>query len=101
MADWARAFRPNRPRVILGYASTIARFAAFLDSQGETIGGIKGAFTTAEKLYRPQREVIERVFGCKVYDCYGSSEVQNIAAECPEAQNARQCRFRGDRRGQG
>jgi len=24
------------------------------------------------------------VFGCKVYDCYGSSEVQNIAAECPE-----------------
>jgi len=84
MADWARRFARIRPRVILGYASTIARFAAFLDSQGETIGGIKGAFTTAEKLYRPQREVIGRVFGCKVYDCYGSSEVQNIAAECPE-----------------
>jgi phenylacetate-CoA ligase len=39
--------------------------------------------TTAEKLYRPQREVMERVFGCKVFDCYGSAEVQNIAAECP------------------
>jgi phenylacetate-CoA ligase len=85
MADWARRFARIRPRVILGYASTIARFAAFLDSRDETMRGIKGAFTTAEKLYRPQRDVIERVFGCKVFDCYGSSEVQNIAAECPES----------------
>ena len=37
---------------------------------------------TAEKLYPQQREIISRVFGCRVYDCYGSSEVQNIAAEC-------------------
>jgi phenylacetate-CoA ligase len=88
MADWAKRFRRVRPRVILGYASTIARFAAFLDRQRQTSGpiidGIKGVFTTAEKLYQPQREVIERAFGCKVFDCYGSSEVQNIAAECPE-----------------
>jgi phenylacetate-CoA ligase len=84
MAEWARQFRRIRPRAILGYASTIARFAAFLDGRGESIDGIKGAFTTAEKLYRPQREVIERAFGCKAFDCYGSSEVQNIAAECPE-----------------
>ena len=83
MADWAKRFRRVKPRVILGYASTIARFAAFLDSQKQSIGGIKGVFTTAEKLYKPQRELIERVFHCKAFDCYGSSEVQNIAAECP------------------
>jgi phenylacetate-CoA ligase len=84
MAEWAKRFRRVRPRVILGYASTIARFAAFLDQQGKQIAGIKGVFTTAEKLYQPQREVLERVFSCKVFDCYGSSEVQNIAAECPQ-----------------
>jgi phenylacetate-CoA ligase len=84
MANWARRFARVRPRVMLGYASTIARFASFLESRGQTIGGIKGIFTTAEKLYRPQRKVMERIFGCKVFDCYGSSEVQNIAAECPE-----------------
>lgn len=84
MADWARRFRRVRPRVILGYASTIARFADFLDRQQQSVERIKGVFTTAEKLYQPQRKVIERVFGCKVFDCYGSSEVQNIAAECPE-----------------
>jgi phenylacetate-CoA ligase len=87
MAEWARRFRRVRPRVILGYSSTIARFAAFLERQGQPIKRmgepIKGVFTTAEKLYQAQREVIERVFGCKVFDCYGSSEVQNIAAECP------------------
>lgn len=84
MANWARIFMRIRPRVILGYASTIANFASFLENKGQKIGGIKGAFTTAEKLYRPQREVVERVFGCKAFDCYGSSEVQNIAAECPQ-----------------
>jgi phenylacetate-CoA ligase len=84
MANWAKRFRRVRPHVILGYASTIARFAAFLDQQGKQIAGIKGVFTTAEKLYQPQREVLERVFSCKVFDCYGSSEVQNIAAECPQ-----------------
>lgn len=84
MANWERLFARIRPRVILGYASTIALFGSFLDARGKKIHGIKGAFTTAEKLYRPQREVIERVFQCKVFDCYGSSEVQNIAAECPK-----------------
>lgn len=84
MAKWEKTFHRIRPRVILGYASTIARFAAFLDSRKKTVGGIRGAFTTAEKLYQPQREVIERVFQCKAFDCYGSSEVQNIAAECPQ-----------------
>jgi phenylacetate-CoA ligase len=88
MADWVKRFRRVRPRVILGYASTIARFAAFLDRQRKSaellVDGIKGVFTTAEKLYQPQREVIERVFGCKAFDCYGSSEIQNIAAECPQ-----------------
>jgi len=84
MAGWAKRFRWVRPRVILGYTSTIARFAAFLERQGQSVERIKGVFTTAEKLYQPQREVMERVFGCKVFDCYGSAEVQNIAAECPQ-----------------
>jgi phenylacetate-CoA ligase len=43
---------------------------------------LKGVFTTAERLFPQQRELLEDVFGCRVYDCYGSSEVQNIATEC-------------------
>jgi len=84
MAKWVDVFARIRPKAILGYASTIALFASFLDRRGQKISGVKGVFTTAEKLYKPQRDVIAHVFGCRVYDCYGSSEVQNIAAECSE-----------------
>ncbi len=84
MVTWAQRMRSLHPTVILGYASTIARFAAFLESTHLSPPQLRGIFTTAEKFYQPQREVIERVFDCHVFDCYGSSEVQNISAECPQ-----------------
>jgi phenylacetate-CoA ligase len=83
MAAWAKRIRTLRPSVVLGYASTIARFAAFLETTRQTPPQVRGIFTTAEKLYQEQREVIEHVFRCHAFDCYGSSEVQNISAECP------------------
>jgi phenylacetate-CoA ligase len=84
MAVWAKRMRSLRPGVLLGYASTISRYAAFLEATRQTPPPVRGVFTTAEKLYRPQREVIERVFQCHAFDCYGSSEVQNISAECAQ-----------------
>ncbi len=83
MERWLKRWRTLGATVALGYASTIARFAEYIESTGKRVAPLRGVFTTAEKLYAPQREVISRVFGCHVYDCYGSSEVQNIAAECP------------------
>jgi phenylacetate-CoA ligase len=82
MERWLTRWRTLGASVAHGYASTIARFAEYIEASGERIRPLKGVFTTAEKLYEPQREVISRVFGCHVYDLYGSSEVQNIAAEC-------------------
>lgn len=83
MDAWIARWRGLRPAVAFGYASTLARFAAHAERRNARLPPLKGAFTTAEKLYKPQRETIERVFRCKAYDCYGSSEVRNIAAECP------------------
>jgi phenylacetate-CoA ligase len=82
MDGWVRVWRRLGAKVVLGYASTIARFAEHVEQTGQRIAPVAGVFTTAEKLYPQQREVISRVFGCRVYDCYGSSEVQNIAVEC-------------------
>lgn len=79
MAKWSRI----RPTVIFGYASTIARFADHVEQRGKLLPPLRGVFTTAEKLYPPQRQLISRVFNCRVYDCYGSSEIHNIASECP------------------
>lgn len=82
MVGWLRTWRFLRPAVALGYASTIARFAHFLEQHSHKVRPLRGVFTTAEKLFPQQRAVIERVFQCQVFDCYGSSEVQNIATEC-------------------
>jgi phenylacetate-CoA ligase len=82
MEAWARRWRTLNASVALGYASTISRFAEFVEQTGQRLTPLRGVFTTAEKLYEPQRQLISRVFGCQVYDCYGSSEVQNISAEC-------------------
>jgi phenylacetate-CoA ligase len=82
MRGWWRRWRRVKPRVALGYASTIARFARYMRDEGHRPPPLKGVFTTAERLFPQQRELLEDVFGCRVYDCYGSSEVQNIATEC-------------------
>ena len=83
MEEWLRRWPRLHATIAFGYASTVARFAEFAEARGRRMPQLRGVFTTAEKLYPPQRRVISRVFGCRVYDLYGSSEVQNIAAECP------------------
>lgn len=82
MDAWLEKWKRIKPVVLFGYASTIARFAEHVQARGQRLSPLQGVFTTAERLYLPQREIIASVFGCRVYDCYGSSEVRNIAAEC-------------------
>jgi phenylacetate-CoA ligase len=84
MDGWLKKWHRIKPSVMFGYASTVARFAAHIQAKGEHVPQLKGVFTTAERLYQPQREAIASTFGCSVYDCYGSSEVRNIAAECSQ-----------------
>jgi phenylacetate-CoA ligase len=82
MDQWRVRWPAIGATVALGYASTIARFAEFLEATGDRPSPIRGVFTTAERLYPKQRQLIAQVFGCPVFDCYGSSEVRNIAVEC-------------------
>lgn len=86
MKSWLDTWRRIRPVIAHGYASTIVRFAEFARQSGnaQVLKGVRGVFTTAEKLHSEQRKLMEQVFEAPVFDCYGSSEVQNIAAECPE-----------------
>ncbi len=82
MDRWIQKWKTLKPSVVLGYASTVARFARHAEERGERLTPVKGVYTTAEKLYAPQRTQIQRVFNSPVFDSYGSSEVQNIATEC-------------------
>lgn len=82
MDEWLSIWPSVGARIAHGYASTIARFCEHIEKTGKSVTPLRGVFTTAEKLFPKQRETISRVFGCNVYDCYGSSEVQNMATQC-------------------
>ena len=82
MEEFAKLLIRWRPRHIHGYAASLYMFASFLREYGlDRIRPI-AVETSAEKLWDYQRELIEDVFKCKVFDFYGSREVPGVACEC-------------------
>jgi phenylacetate-CoA ligase len=78
--------RRFRPRMLFGYPSAISRIATHAEQRGLSLDevGVKVIFVTAERLYKEQRVVMERAFGCPVADGYGGRDSGFIAHECPE-----------------
>lgn len=72
-----------RPKYLYGYASMIYELAAFLDRKGLRFS-VPVVIPTSEVLYPQQRELIQRVLGCRVANEYGCGEVGPIAFECPD-----------------
>ena len=93
MEGWMFRCRKIKPAILYGYASAVYHFARFLKERGERLDGVKGVFTTSEKLYPFQRDLVSEVFDCKVYDNYGCVEVLHLAFECPEGGLHRSCDF--------
>jgi phenylacetate-CoA ligase len=74
-----------QPRVIRAYPSSIDILARFIKQHDLKInkrGNIKAISTSSESLYQSQRELIEDVFDCKVYDKYGNFEQVCIFGMC-------------------
>lgn len=72
-----------RPLYIRGYASSIYLFAKHVKNTNSKISFTpKGVFTTAEVLFEYQRDVIEDVFNCPVFDQYGLNDGGVSAYEC-------------------
>ncbi len=70
----------KKPEYIYGYTNAIYLFSKYLDDKNIKLDFIKGVFTTAENLQPFQKNKIEEQLG-KVYDQYGSSEINGIAAQ--------------------
>lgn len=66
---------------IYGYASAIYLVAKYALDNGIDMSHMRGAFTTSENLTDVYRETIERAFGCRVMDCYGSRDAGVTAYE--------------------
>jgi phenylacetate-CoA ligase len=73
-----------RPTVVQAYARAAVVFARYLDAIGATIPAPRGLITSAEVLEDDDRALLERVFGCPVFNRYGSREVSVLASECEQ-----------------
>lgn len=70
-----------RPQAIVGYGSYIKTLAELVREKGAEVR-IKSIMTTSEALLDDTREELERVFGGRVFDQYGSVETGRTAAQC-------------------
>jgi phenylacetate-CoA ligase len=69
---------------IRGYPTAMVGVAHLSQEMGLKWTTVKAVSTTAEPLLDKDRKLLESVYGAKVYDKYGSSEVLSIAMECNE-----------------
>jgi phenylacetate-CoA ligase len=82
MAGFHTALHRYRPRVIQAYARAAVLFARYLDARGLKAYQPHSLVTSAEVLEDDDRTLLERVFGCRVFNRYGCREVSVIASEC-------------------
>lgn len=72
----------HRPVLVDGYAEAFDFLARHLSEHGGLSHAPKAVMSSAQSLPQHSREVIERAFGCRVFDKYGSREFSGIAYEC-------------------
>lgn len=82
MESFREILNKSRPRIIYAYPTPLALFCEFLREQGKAFHRPASAICTAEPLFEEQRQIIEEVLECPVFEMYGSRESGMIAAEC-------------------
>lgn len=74
-----------KPEAIDGFFTCMCDVAGYIERKGIQLTFQPIAiFPTSETLTRSGRDLLERVFNCKVYDQYASSEGAPFVTECPK-----------------
>jgi phenylacetate-CoA ligase len=84
--DFARQISRYRPDAVVAYVNPLYAMARVLREKGVRPVGPKSIVVGAEKLHDFQRDIIESVFGCPVFETYGCREFSLMAAECDRHQ---------------
>jgi len=72
----------RRPKILQAYARVLVLLARFLEHHRLEVPRPQGIISSAEVLDDAERALVERVFGCRVFNRYGCREVSVIASEC-------------------
>jgi phenylacetate-CoA ligase len=71
----------KKPVLIDGYAEALDFLAHYIEARGGLGFRPKALMTSAQTLTEKSRDVIEKAFGCKVFDKYGAREFSGVAYE--------------------
>lgn len=71
-----------KPKIILTYVQSIFEIAKFIERKDVKLTKIKSIITSAAMLTKEVKNYLESIFGCPVYNRYGSREVGLIALSC-------------------
>lgn len=82
MKNYIKILNRKKPALIRAYVQSIYEIASFANKNNIKVKPQKAIHSAAGTLYDFMREKIEDVFGCKVFNHYGSREVGPIASEC-------------------
>jgi phenylacetate-CoA ligase len=82
MREFLEQLNTRPPKLIVAYVQAIYELARFAQRQGIAVRPQQAILTSAGTLYSWMRTTIESVFGCPVFNRYGSREVGDIACEC-------------------
>ncbi len=74
----------NKPDLIRGYAGSLQEICRYAERKKINIYTPKILVSAAETVSDEMRDQVERVFGEKLYNFYGSREVSNLAGECKD-----------------
>src|SRR5436190_4435083 len=83
MLGFIEILNRRRPRLIVAYAQAVYELARFCERENLPIQPQRAIVTSAGTLYPFMRKQISSVFGCAVYNLYGSREVSDVAWELP------------------
>jgi phenylacetate-CoA ligase len=83
MRGFIQTLNRLRPRLIVAYAQAAYELAQFAGRERIPVTPQRAVLTSAGTLYPFMRQKIAEVFGCDVYNLYGSREVSDIACELP------------------
>ena len=84
VAEHVALLRRTRPTLVEGRPSMLWQVARALEAEGATAIRPRLVVSYAEVLYPHVRELLERVFACRVVDYYNCEEAGNLAWECPD-----------------
>lgn len=82
LPEYLEALERFRPDILHAYPSAALQLAGFLERSGQSWRvPLRCVLAGSERLNLPQKRLLERVFGCRIFRWYGHAERVVLAAE--------------------